>query len=156
MTVIHVDIQFKAMKDRKQMRPLINVVSRGEHVPYIERYHRVLKEHAQCYFAMVHKIDITALLKMMVIHLMITVNFYVNAFVWRQGILPILPPVTLEGLVVDYNKHFHVIFGKYMHTYEGTDNTMKFRTVGALTLGPSGNLQGGVRWFSLCTDKVLH
>ena len=76
---------------------------------------------------------------------MITVNFYVNAFVWAGGASPFLPPVTIvEGLVVDYTKHFHVIFGEYMHTYKGTDNTMKPRTVGALALGPSGNLQGGV------------
>ena len=88
---------------------------------------------------------------------MTTVTFYVNAFVWQEGVSPILPPVTIvEGLVVDYNKHFHVIFGEYMHTYEGTDNTMKNRTVGALALGPSGNLQGGVRCFSLRTGKVLY
>ena len=76
---------------------------------------------------------------------MTTVTFYVNAFVWQEGVSPTLPPVTIvEGLVVDYNKHFHVIFGEYMHTYKGTDNTMKNRTVGALALGPSGNLQSGV------------
>ena len=33
---------------------------------------------------------------------------------------------------------------------------MKNRTVGALALGPSGNLQGGVRCFSLHRGKVLH
>ena len=64
--------------------------------------------------------------------------------------------IIVEGLVVDFNKHFHVIFGEYMHTYEGTDKTMKMRTVAALALGPSGNLQGGVRCYSLRTGKVLH
>ena len=43
-----------------------------------------------------------------------------------------------------------------MHTYEGTENKMKLDTVGALALGPSGNLQGGVRCFSLQTGRVLH
>ena len=33
---------------------------------------------------------------------------------------------------------------------------MKMRTVAALALGPSGNLQGGVRCYSLRTGKVLH
>ena len=94
---------------------------------------------------MVRKIGITALPKMSVIHLMITIHFYVNDFVWREGVSPVLSPVTIvEGLVVDYNKHFHVIFGEYIHTYEGTDNTMKLCTVGSLALGPFGNLQGGV------------
>ena len=127
VTVIHVDMQFKAMKDRKQLRLFINVVSRGEHVSDIERFHRVLQERARNYFAMVRKIGIIAFPKMSVIHLMITVNFYVNAFVWREGVSPVLPPVTIvEDLVVDYNKHFHVIFGKYIHTYEGTNNTINF------------------------------
>ena len=78
---LHTDIQFKAIKDRKILKPLINVVSRGEHVPDIKQFHRVLKERAQCYFAMVRKIGITSLPKMSVIHLMITMTFYVNAFV---------------------------------------------------------------------------
>ena len=43
-----------------------------------------------------------------------------------------------------------------MHTYEGTTNTMKDRTVGALALGPSGNLQGEIWCFSLRTAKVFH
>ena len=143
--MIHVDIQFKAVKDQKILKPLINVLSRGEHVPDIKQYHRVLQERARCYFAMVRKIGIKSLPKMSVIHLMITVTFYVNAFVWQDCVSTTMPPVTIvEGLIVDYNKHFHLIFGEYVHIYKGTDNTMKDHTVGALALGPSGNLQGGV------------
>ena len=33
---------------------------------------------------------------------------------------------------------------------------MKARTTGAIALGPSGNLQGGVRFYSLTTGKILH
>ena len=66
----------------------------------------------------------------------ITVCFYINAFVWRRGVSQILPPLTIvEGLVVDFTKHFHVIFGEYCHTYEGTTNDMTSRTVSALALG---------------------
>lgn len=43
---IHVDIQFKAILDRENLPVLTNVVSRGEHVPEIERYIRVVKERA--------------------------------------------------------------------------------------------------------------
>ena len=151
------DIQFKSIKDRKRLNLVTNVVSRGEHVPDIERHHWVLKERARCYCATLLKVDINTLPRIMVNHLMTTVNFYVNAFVWRRGVSQILPPITIvEGLVVNFNKYFHVIFGEYMHTYEGTDNTMKVRTVAALALGPSGNLQGGVRCYSLRTGKVLH
>ena len=86
-----------------------------------------------------------------------TVNLYVNAFVLKCCVLQILPPITIvEGLLVNFNKHFHVILGEYMHTYEGIDNTKKIRTVTALALGPSDNLKGGIRCYSLCTGKVLH
>ena len=66
---------------------------------------------------------------------MTTVNFYVDAFVWRQGVSQILHPITIvEGLLVDLNKHFHGSFGEFFHTYKGTNNEMKLRTVGALDL----------------------
>ena len=82
--------------------------------------------------------------------------FYINAFVWRKGVSQFLSPLTiLEGIVLDYNLHFQVIFGEYAHTYESTTNTAKSRTVGAIALGPTGNLQGGVRFFSLVSGKIL-
>ena len=93
----------------------------------------------------------------MVVHLMITVNFYMNALVWRKGVSQILlhPMTIVKGLLSDFNKHFHVLFGKYGNMYEGTTNTMELRSVGALALGPSGNTQGGVRCYSLHTGKIL-
>ena len=62
----------------------------------------------------------------------------------------------VEGIVLDYNKNFHVILGKYHHTYEGITDTMKKQTVTGFALGPSGNLQGGIRCYSLASGKVLH
>ena len=84
VTAIHVDIQFKSIKDRNRLDLVTNVVSWGEHVPEIERHQRVLKERARCYFAMLLKIDITTIPRTMVIHLMQTGNFCVNAFVWKR------------------------------------------------------------------------
>ena len=155
--VIHVDIQFKALLDREKLPVRTNIVSRGKHVPEIERYIRVLKERARYYFAILDEVEIYTLPRQMVIHLMITVNFYMNTFVWRKGVSQILPPITIvTGLVPDFKKHFHVLYGEYCNTYKGTTNTMKLRTVGALALGPSGNTQGGVRCYSLRTGKILN
>ena len=61
----------------------------------------------------------------------------------------------VEGIVLDFNLHFRVMFGEFVQTYEGTSNTMVPRTVDAIALGPSGNLQGGVHCFSLLTGRVL-
>ena len=48
ISLIHVDIQFKAIKDRKRIHTAVNIVSKGEHVPEIELMNCVVKEHAQC------------------------------------------------------------------------------------------------------------
>jgi hypothetical protein len=150
---ILVDIQFKAIRDRGLLDANVNVVAKGEHAPMIERFIRVVKERCRCYYAMMPFDDIP---RIVIIHLLITVMFYINAFVWKKGVSPFLSPMTiLEGVVLDYNLHFQVIFGEYAHTYEETTNNMKRRTVGAVALGPTGNLQGGIRFYSLCTGRIL-
>ena len=157
IATIHVDLQFKAIKDRNQLSLRTNVCSREEHVPEIERYIRVIKERARCYFAMLLRIEINTIPRGMVMQLMRTVVFYINCFVWRKGVSQVLSPITIvEGLKVDYHKHFHVIFGEYLMTYDGTTNTMTKRTTGAIAMGPSDNIQGGIRCFSLATGKILH
>jgi hypothetical protein len=151
---ILVDIQFKSIKDRGIVSAVVNVVGKGEHVPSIERFIRVIKERCRCYYAM---LPFDVLPRLMVIHLLTTVMFYINAFVWKKGVSQYLSPLSiLEGVVLDYNLHFNVIFGEYAHTYDDTTNTMKSRTVGAIALGPNGNLQGGVRFYSLVTGKILN
>ncbi|OEU10337.1 hypothetical protein FRACYDRAFT_247347 [Fragilariopsis cylindrus CCMP1102] len=150
---ILVDIQFKAIKDRGKLTATVNVVGKGEHVPAIERFIRVIKERCRCYYAM---LPFKTLPRIMVIHLLVTVMFYINAFVWRKGVSQYLSPLTiLEGIVLDYNLHFQVIFGEYIHTYDETTNTMKSRSVEAIALGPNGNLQGGIRCYNLVTGKIL-
>jgi hypothetical protein len=151
---ILVDIQFKPIKDRAILPVHVNVVGKGEHVPpAIERFIQVIKERCRCYYAM---LPFDVLPRIMVVDLLTTVMFYINVFVWKQGVSQYLSPLTiLDGVVLDYNLHFQVIFGEYAHTYDDTTNTMKSRTVGAIALGPNGNLQGGVRFFSLLTGKIL-
>jgi hypothetical protein len=72
------DIQFKSIKDRNMLSVTVNVVGRGEHVPAIERFVMVIKERCRCYYAM---LAFNVLPRMMVIHLLTTVMFYINAFV---------------------------------------------------------------------------
>ena len=48
----------------------------------------------------------------MMIHLMVTVMFYISTFVWQKGVSHFLSPLTiLEGVTLDNNFHFQVIFG---------------------------------------------
>lgn len=153
IVVMHADKQFSSLKDRNNVGVPFNIVSKGEHAPVIERYHRVLEERARCYYAMV---PYDSLPRQMVVELMKTVAFYVNSFVWLKGVLLILSPLTIaEGAALDFNLHFRVICGEFVQIYEGTSNDMVPRTIDAIALGPSGNSQGGIRYFSLLAGRVL-
>ena len=148
LVVILVDIHFKTLKDRNKVGTVIRIVSRGEHVKHIERFHRVIEERARFYFAMV-PFDVLS-------RIMVTVTFYANSFVWLKGVSKVLPPLTIvEGLTLDYCLLFRVIYGEHVQTYEGTRNDMTARTVDALALGPNINVQGGIRCYSIGTGRVL-
>ena len=74
-------------------------------------------------------------------HLMNTVVFYVNAFVWLKGVSETLSSLTIvKGKALDFNLHFRVVFGKFLQTHEGTKTDMILRATDAVELGPNGNL----------------
>ena len=150
-----VDLQFKAIKDRNDIKGvIINVIPRDEHVEDIEQYFRVVKERAKYFWAMLPFENIP---KSMLVYLLLMALFYVNAFSLKSGISDYLSPMTIvEGVMLDYLKHFKVIPRDYVQTFEGLENAMKGQTIGAITLGPSGNLQGGVQFFSLKSGLILN
>ena len=47
-------------------------------------------------------------------------------------------------------------YGEFLQNFEDSINTRTLRAAGAVAIGPSGNLQGGVRCFSLVLEKVLN
>lgn len=103
VVLLHMDIQFKALKDDKNLDVQVNVVARGEHVPKIEHVIHVWKERAHYYYVILLAADIDTIPHTMVMQLMIMimVNFYVNTFVLRLVESQILPPLTIvEGIIV--------------------------------------------------------
>ena len=90
--MITVDVQFKSLKDRNRHGVKFNVVSKDEHTPFIEQCHRVIEERSRCYHAMMPFEHLT---RQMVVQLMKSVVFYVNAFVWDEGVSVMLPPLTI-------------------------------------------------------------
>ena len=80
--------------------------------------------------------------KVMVYELIRTVSFYMNACMLKSSILEYLSLSTLvEGVQLDYNKHVQDVFGEYTQTFEGSNNTMKEQTIGAIALVPSDNVE---------------
>ena len=66
------------------------------------------------------------------------------------------PQTIITGVPFDYNKHCHLQFGSYAQTHEdATTNRPDACTVGAICLGPTGNLQGSYKFLNLRTGKKI-
>ena len=151
---INMDIQFEpARTELESLKLNTNFVSRDEHVPEIERFIRTVKERVrgiQCTLPFKrYPARLTA-------ELVMTQIFYWNALPKSTGVSPSLSPrAIVTGLQINY-AHCQLRFGKYVQTHEETNNdTGKERTTGAIALRPSGNQQGGYRFYSLTTGKVI-
>ena len=93
----------------------------------------------------------------MVIELVYSAIFWLNTFspsVSVHGHLSLSTIIT--GCTIDFNKHCKIKFGSYVQTHEQTDNNMQSRTVGAISLRPTGNDQGGHFYLSLVTGRLLN
>ncbi len=67
------------------------------------------------------------------------------------------PKELFTGVKADFKRDFLLQFGSYVQVHEDDSitNTMKPRTTGAMSLGPSGNMQGAYKFLSLDTWKVI-
>ena len=54
------------------------------------------------------------------------------------------PRTLITGKNINFDLHCKHEFGGYVQTHEKKDNTIRERTIGALELRPTGNVQGGV------------
>ena len=66
------------------------------------------------------------------------------------------PLAILMGHRIEYATHCQLEFGEYVQAHEEHDNSMQPRTIGAISLRPTGNVQGGYIFFSLTTGRVLN
>ena len=79
------------------------------------------------------------------------------------GMSPLSDKLSPSALITgqpqqNYNEVTSIIFGEYAEVYGSMPiiNTNEERTISAIALYPSGNLQRGWMFFSLNTDRVLH
>jgi hypothetical protein len=83
---------------------------------------------------------------------------WLNAFPVKDGILAAFSPrELLVRWQMDYSKHCRVLPGTYceVHDKPSPSNTMMPRTHKAIAMGPTGNLQGTVKFFCLTTGRIL-
>jgi Reverse transcriptase (RNA-dependent DNA polymerase) len=158
ITTVHADGEFSPLKTLIESipgGPMVNLASRNEHVPEIERRIRVVKERSR---ATRHSLPFKRLPKLLTIHIVFHAVKLLNFFPTRGGISDTLSPKTImSGETLDYKKHLCLQIGQYCQVHEevAPRNSMNPRTKGAIALGPSGNLQGGFKFMALDTGKKI-
>ena len=133
----------------------LNTTAANEHVPKIERYIRVIKERTRCTR---HTLPFKFIPILMLVEMVYMSCMWINAFPPKGGVSKTLSPRNImTGTQFDYNKHCKWPFGAYGQAHEEPEktNTQDERSIGAICLGPTGNLQGSYKFMSLRTGKLI-
>jgi hypothetical protein len=158
ITVVHADGEFAPLKPLIESipgGPMVNLASANEHVPEIECLIRVVKERCR---ATRHSLPFERIPKIMTIHIVLNVFNLLNFFPTKRGISETLSPKTImSGETLDNKKHLSLQNGQYcqIHEEDHPRNSQLTRTKGAITLRPSGNMQGGFKFMALNTGKKI-
>ena len=159
ITVVHADGEFEPLKPLIEALPggpQVNLASKSEHVPEIERRIRVVKERARATW---HSLPFKRIPKLLTIYIILNAVKLLNFFPSKGSILAVWSPRTImTGEILDYKKHLCLQTGQYCQVHEEDlpRNSQNARTKGAIALGPSGNLQGGYKFMSLIHWKENH
>ena len=88
----------------------------------------------------------------------VELRLWLNAYPRKPGVTDTMNPRTsITELMIDYNKHNKLQFGEYVQTHKLHKNrTGTARTIGALSLSPKRNDQGGKRFYSLRTVRMIN
>ena len=149
------DGQFEPLHgDLAEMGIQLNTVSNDKHVPEIERQIQTLKERTRAIYC---TLPFQKVPRHLIIEMIYAANYWLNMFPRKGGISQTMSPRTLlTGLTMNYHRHCRLEFGEYVQTHEEHDNSLNPRTIGALALHPTGNVQGGYFFLSLSMGKVIN
>lgn len=145
----------KVLKNHLESKGIaVNTTAKNEHVPEIERAGRQLKERVRGRWnTLPYKVTMV-----LIIYLVYFCVQTINLFPKAGGLSSNSSPKELfTGRKLDYSIECKLAFGDYVQVHEenSPSNTMKERTIGAIALGSSGNLQGSYDFLSLSTWKVI-
>jgi hypothetical protein len=131
--------------------PMVNLAS----APEIEWITRVVKERC---WATRHSLPFEIIPKLMKIHIVLNVVKLLNLFPTKGGVSDNLSPKTImSGDTLDFKKHLSLQIGQYcqVHEEDTPRNSQVAHTKGAISLGPSGNIQGGFKFMALNSGKKI-
>jgi hypothetical protein len=158
ITVVHADGELAPLKPLIESvpgGPVVNLASAHEHVPEIERRIRVVKERCR---ATRHSLPFEWIPKITTIHIVLNVVKLLNFFQTKGRVSETMSPKTIMSCeTLDYKKHLSLQIGQYFQVHEEYHprNSQLARTTGAMSLGPSGNIQGGFNFMALNTGKKI-
>jgi hypothetical protein len=95
---------------------------------------------------------------MMTVYIVFNVVKLLDFFPTKGEVSETLSPKTIiSGETLDYKKHLILEIGQYCQVNEEENpcNSQLARTKGAISLGPSGNMQGGFKFRALNTGKKI-
>jgi hypothetical protein len=125
-------------------------------VPKIEHQIRVIKERVR---ATRHSLPFKVIPLTMLIQLIYSSILWIYAFPPKSGVSTNLSPRNImTGIQFDYyQKHCQLQFGSYVQAHQepSPTNTQEAQTVGAICLGPTGNIQGSYKFLNLRTGKRI-
>jgi hypothetical protein len=135
--------------------PMVNLASANEHVTEIERRVREVKERCR---ATRHILPFVRIPKLMTIHIVLNVVKLLIFFPSKGVVSDTLSPKTImSGETLDFKKHLSLQIGQYcqVHEEDTPRNSQVARTKGTISLGPSGNIQGGFKFMDLNSGKKI-
>ena len=151
---IHADNGFKGMKD-DFLPTRMNLTAAGEHVPEIERSIRTLKERTR---TTCHGLPYRCHPTQLTVANVRYNNTWLNWEIAKDGASKTISPRTIIwGDSSDYNTHCRIELGSYCEVYEPRQitNTQAARTIKCIALYPTNNAQGGYKFLSLNSGKVV-
>ncbi len=144
-------------KKIKELIPTVecNTMAAQVHVSKAERCICMIKERVWGLVTMLPFMHIPRQMKIKFVYFIV---LWLNRFPVRTGVSDrFSPQKLLVRWQIDYKKHCRVLPGTYCEIHDEPDplNSMVAWTHEGIALGPTGNLQGSVKFYCLNTGRVL-
>ena len=148
------DPEFESLRaDLSAEQIHLETVSDDEHVPEAERCIRTTKERCRAIWS---GLPFQAVPARMMIELVLGCVTWLNTFPQNNGVSPVVSPRALvTGIRVDYNRHCQIEAEAHTQTHEEHSNNMTQRTIGAIALRPTGNVQGSHCFLNLQSGQRI-
>ena len=131
---------------------IVDTAGPGQHVPVVENMIKTVKERVRAHSTSLPFVMTKLLLAFCVLFCVSRLNLLPSA----TSLDKVSPTEQFTGIKLDYARDLRCGFCDYVQaTVPDTNNSMSTRTLGCVTLLPTGNSTGSVKMWCLSTKTVL-